>query len=191
MAQFCYFRSLLRIETVTFPLILWAGRVDMDWNFGKLGQLFQSFNAMPQKTCSVPPLVKFAWYLFLNPIGASCVWVSRCSPMLQLKVPLILWVALSGLYAANIEIKPYAIWSLKQVKTKKNRRQPRNVVTVAYESGRLQEVPTVLKSRGTPWAHCYAFIYAYAQSTTTDIDRFTITSCLRHIHNWIRDERII
>ena len=148
MVQFCYFRSLLRIETVTFPLILWAGRMDMDWNFGKLGQLFQSFNAMPQKTCSVPPLVKFAWYLFLNPTGAFCVWVSRCSSMLQLKVPLILWVALSGLYAANIEIKPYVIWSLKQVKTKKNRRQPRNVVTVAYESGRLQEVPTVLKSRG-------------------------------------------
>jgi len=78
--------------------------------------------------------------------------------MLSLKVLLILRVALSGLHTANIEIKPYVKWSLKEVKTKKNRRQPRNVVAVASESGPLQEVSTILRSRVTPWAHRYAFI---------------------------------
>ena len=63
-----------------------------------------------------------------------------------------------GTAYSEIEIKPYVKWSLKEVKTKKNRRQPRNEVAVASESGRLQEIPTVLMSRGTPWAHCYAFI---------------------------------
>ena len=63
-----------------------------------------------------------------------------------------------GTAYSEIEIKPYVKWSLTEVKTKKNRRQPRNEVAVASESGRLQEVPTVLMSRGTPWANCYAFI---------------------------------
>ena len=42
--------------------------------------------------------------------------------MPSLKVLLILRVALSGLHTANIEIEPYVKWSLKEVKTKKNRR---------------------------------------------------------------------
>ena len=63
-----------------------------------------------------------------------------------------------GTAYSKIEIKPYVKWSLKEVKTKKTRRQPRNVVAVASESSRLQEVPTVLMSRGTAWTHCYAFI---------------------------------
>ena len=99
--------------------------------------------------------------------------------MLSLKVLLILLVALSGLHTANIEIKPYVEWSLKEVKTKKNRRQPQNVVAVAWESGRLQEVLTVLRSRGTPWTHCDAFISAYAQHRVKNEKVMTKSSSYR------------
>ena len=47
MIQFCFFiiwllkESYLSIETVSCCLLLWTARMDMDWNWKVLGQLFQ------------------------------------------------------------------------------------------------------------------------------------------------------
>ena len=39
MVQFCFVRSYLGIETVSFHLLLRMARMNMDWNLKKLSQL--------------------------------------------------------------------------------------------------------------------------------------------------------
>ena len=60
MAQFYYFRLYLGIETVSYRLLLWMERIDMEHE-----KIWPTFNALPAKITPSPPpkknLVCAAW----------------------------------------------------------------------------------------------------------------------------------
>ena len=49
MVQFCYLRLYLCIETVSCRLLQQIAKMDMDWNFKKMAQLFQALMVWLQK----------------------------------------------------------------------------------------------------------------------------------------------
>ena len=86
-AQFCYLRLYLGIETVSFCLLPWMARMDMDWNLKKFAQQFPVYitgNAMPTKITKINTLglcsqMEFTLKIPHNYTGAFCVWVKPLS----------------------------------------------------------------------------------------------------------------
>ena len=87
-AQFCFLRLYLGIETVSFCLLPWMARMDMDWNLKKFGQQFPVYiivNAMPTKitkknTFGLCSQMEFTLKIPHNYYtGAFCVWVKPLS----------------------------------------------------------------------------------------------------------------
>jgi len=74
MVQFCFLRSYLGIETVSFHLLLRMARMDMDWNLKKLSQLRLCshksgffFKTAYIFTRIVPPSTRNQWIWTPNP----------------------------------------------------------------------------------------------------------------------------
>ena len=64
--QFCYSRLHWRIETVSCLLLLRTARMDVDWNFKKLGQLLPRLQKPPKIWWWMWNQMEFVWYILQN-----------------------------------------------------------------------------------------------------------------------------